>query len=181
MFNGLREGSALYILRKGDKDHAPALRIANVTKKGDPLTVAGLPATNYGFPQDTFVDIEAKAGEEEYKFSKLASNDTMRYYPNENTLVADNREQIIQEYENMCRMSTQALDTMPYHQGVVDAREAIMCQLNPQLAKEKEQEAKIGVLEGKINGIEGTLGNIQEMLAKALSVNAGSRKSNNEK
>jgi len=180
MFNGLREGSALYILRKGDKGNAPVLRIASVTKKTDPVTAAGIPATNYGFPQETFVDIEAKAGDEEYKFSKLASNDTMRFYPNENTLIADNREQIIQEYENMCRMSTQALETMPYHQSVVDAREAIMCQLNPQLAKEKEQEQKIGALEEKMTGMEGTLCNIQEMLAKALNGSGSSRKSNDK-
>lgn len=181
MFNGLREGSALYILRKGDKDHAPTLRIANVTEKSEPVTVAGLPATNYGFPQETFVNVKAKAGDEEYNFSKLASNDTMRFYPNENTLIADNREQIIQEYENMCRMSSQALETMPYHQSVVDAREAIMCQLNPQLAKEKEQELKIGALEEKMTGMEGTLCNIQEMLAKALSGSGSSRNKSNDK
>lgn len=70
---------------------------------------------------------------------------------------------------------------MPYHQSVVDNRDEIMCQLNPQLAKEKEQEAKIGALEGKISGIEGTLGTIQEMLAKALGGSGGSRKSSNDK
>ena len=52
--------------------------------------------------------------------------------------------------------------------------------LNPQLAKEKEHDEKIGALEEKISGMEDTLGNIQDMLAKALSGHGGSRKSNNQ-
>ena len=77
----------------------------------------------------------------------------------------------------MNRVSAQVLETMPYHQSVVDAREAMMCMLNPQLAKEKEQEQKIGALEDRMSGMEGTLGDIKDMLAKALS--GGSRKSTN--
>ena len=41
-------------------------------------------------------------------------------------------------------------------------------ELNPQLAKEKEQEEKIGVLEQKVSGVENTLTDIKDMLAKAL-------------
>jgi len=37
--------------------------------------------------------------------------------------------------------------------------------LNPQFAKEKEQEAKIGILESKVTGIESSLGDIKTMLA----------------
>ena len=69
---------------------------------------------------------------------------------------------------------------MPYQQSVVDSYDSLKCQINPQLAKEREQEQKIGALEGKINGIEGALGNIQDMLSKVLN-NGGSRKSSNDK
>jgi hypothetical protein len=41
-------------------------------------------------------------------------------------------------------------------------------ELNPQFAKEKEQEEKIGLLEKKMNGMEGTLSDIREMLNNAL-------------
>jgi len=179
MFNELREGSPLYILRKGDKKNAPTLRIAYVTKKSNPLTAAGTPALNYGPPTESFVDIEAKADNEEYNFGKLRSSDSTRFYPNENTFISDSREQVIQEFENMYRMSMQTLETMSYHQGVADAYEEIMCQLNPQLAKEREQGEKIGALEHKITGIESTLTSIQDMLSKALD-NGGSKKSNDK-
>lgn len=181
MFSGLRDGSLLYILRKGNKDVAPVLRIAHVTKHSDPLTAAGTAAVSYGLPMETFVNIEAQWNDEFYKFDMLKSNDTTREYPAENTIISTSREVVIQEYENMCRTSEQVLETMPYHKSVLDAREEIMCQLNPQLAKEKEQEKKIGELENKISGMEGTLNNIHEMLSKALNTNSGTRKTNNDK
>ena len=176
MFNTLREGGTLYILRKGGKDQPPVLRIGQIVKKSDPVNAAGLPVQQFGLPVESFVNIEVQSGDETYKFDRLSSNEQMRFYPAENTFITDSRDLVAQEFESLFRTSTQALETMPYHQSVVDNRDEIMCQLNPQLAREKEQEAKIGVLEGKINGIEGTLGTIQDMLAKALGGSGGSRK-----
>lgn len=176
MFNNLREGSLLYILYKGGKDKAPSLQIGQITKKSAPLTAAGVPPQPFGMPMETFITIEVTAGENNYKFEKLSSNEQYRYYPAENTYITDSRDLVEQEYENQYRASVQALDTMPYHQSVVDNYDAIKCQLNPQLAKEREQEEKIDALDGRISGIEGTLGTIQDMLAKALN-GGGSRKS----
>ena len=180
MFNNLREGGLFYILQKGGKDKAPSLKIGTITKKSDPVTAAGLPPQPFGLPVETFTTIEVAAGEEKYKFEKLSSNEQFRFYPAENTYITDSRDLVTQEFETLCRVSEQALETMPYHQSVMDSREGILCQLNPQLAKEREQEQKIGALEGKITGIEGALGNIQDMLSKVLS-GGGSRKSSNDK
>lgn len=180
MFNTLRKGGIFYILQKGGKDQPPVLRIGQITDKTEPVNAMGMPVQNFGMQMETFVTIEVKAGDETYKFEKLSSNEAMRFYPAENTFVTDSLDLVMQEWDSTFRTSSQVLETMPYHQSVVDADETIRCQLNPQLAKEKEQEAKIGALEGKISGIEGTLGTIQDMLAKALNTSAGSRKSNNE-
>ena len=180
MFNNLRQGGIFYILHKGGKDKAPSLRIGQITQKSDPVTAAGVPPQSFGIPMETFTTIEVTAGEEKYKFEKLSSNEQFRFYPAENTFITDSRDIVEQEYENQYRSSLQALETMPYHQSVVDSYDSIKCQLNPQRAKEREQEQKIGALEGKINGIEGALGNIQDMLSKVLN-NGGSRKSSNDK
>lgn len=180
MFNGLREGGLFYILRKGSKDQAPQLRIGQITKKSDPVTAMGTAPQPFGLPVETFVNIEVKAGDETYKFDKLSSNESMRFYPAENTFITDSRDIVAQEFESLYRASSQALETMPYHQSVVDARDEIMCQLNPQLAKEKEQEEKIGALESRMSGMEGTLGDIKDMLAKALGAGGSTRKSNDK-
>ena len=44
-----------------------------------------------------------------------------------------------------------------------------MRELNPQFAKEKEQEEKIGILEQKMNGMDKTLTNISMMLNQMLN------------
>lgn len=181
MFSGLREGGVFYILRKGGKDQAPVLRIGQITKKSDPVTAMGTPPQTFGLPVETFTNIEVRADDEIYKFDKLSSNESQRYYPAENTYITDSRDAVIQECESMFQASRQALETMPYHQSVVDSRDEIMCRLNPQLAKEKEQEAKIGALEEKMNGMEGTLCSIKDMLAKALNVSGSSRVKSNDK
>lgn len=184
MFSGLREGGVFYVLRKGGKDQAPALRIGQITKKSEPVTAMGTPPQTFGLPVETFINIEVQAGDEIYKFDKLSSNESMRFYPAENTFITDSRDVVTQECESMFQASRQALETMPYHQSVVDSRDEIMCQLNPQLAKEKEQEAKIGALEEKMNGMEGTLCSIKDMLTKALggggSVSSRNNKSNDK-
>ena len=48
--------------------------------------------------------------------------------------------------------------------------------LNPQLAKEKAQEEKIGALEEKVTGMEGTLTDIREMLSIALNGSINGKK-----
>lgn len=177
MFNGLRNGSSFFILSKSDR---PALKIGQVTAKSDPRPKYGVQQP-YGYPQQMVVDVTVQAGEETYTFDALDANDSIRMYPDKNVFITDSREQMLAEVESMFRTSTQHIEAMPYHEGVVDACENIMRQLNPQLAKEKEQEEKIDALEGKISGIEGALGTIQDMLAKALNTSAGGRKSSTDK
>lgn len=177
MFNGLREGSLFYILRKGE---TPQLKIGQVVAKSNPKNKNGMPATPYGFPTETVVDITVKADDETYNFDSLDSNASFRIYPENNVFITDNREQMLSEVETMLRTSSQILESIPYHQNVVKACEDMQRALNPQLAKEKEHDEKIGALEEKISGMEDTLGNIQDMLAKALSGHGGSRKSNNQ-
>ena len=41
--------------------------------------------------------------------------------------------------------------------------------LNPQIAKEKAQEERIGNLEADVSGMKGTLDNIESMLQKVLN------------
>ena len=49
--------------------------------------------------------------------------------------------------------------------GVVASCDAMMSVLNPQLAKEREQEQKIGHLEQKMGGIEDMLGQLVNMVS----------------
>lgn len=155
------------------------LKIGQVTAKSEPKPKFGT-QQQYGFPQQTVVDISVQVGDETYNFDALDCNDSIRLYPDKNVFITDSREQMLAEVESMLRTSSQHLEAVTYHQGVVDACDGMMRQLNPQLAKEKEHEEKIGALETKIIGMEGTLCSIQNMLAEALSKSNNSRKANDK-
>ncbi len=172
MFSGLREGSIFYILQKGEK---PTLKVGQVVSKSEPRSKNITNPNPYGFAQ--VVDISVKADGETYNFDALDTNASVCTYPEKNVFITDSREQMLMEVENMLRNSTQILDSVDFHRNVVNSCNVMLCELNPQLAKEKEQEEKISALQEKITGVEGTLSNIQDMLAKAL--NNSNRKSNN--
>lgn len=173
MFSALRQGSTVYILRKGDK---PVLQIGQVTAVSDPAPKFGsMPV--YGQPPQTTVNVTVKVDDNSMTFEKLDSGLSLVTYPSENTVVATSREAMNAEVENMLRTSQQVIDSIPYHESVLASCDGILRTLNPQFAKEKEQEEKIGSLEKKMSGIEDTLTSIQSMLSSALSGGAsGSRK-----
>lgn len=176
MFNALREGSLFYILHKGEN---PRLRIGQVTAKSEPKPKFGNTQAAYGFAQEMVIDITVKADEDTYTFDALSTQDAFKFYPEKGVFITDSREQMLAEVETMLRTSTEVLDSVSFHENVVKECDTMLRRLNPQLAKEKAQEEKIGALESKISGVETTLCSIQEMLAEALNGRAGSRKSNN--
>jgi hypothetical protein len=79
------------------------------------------------------------------------------------------------EVEGLLRTSRQIIESVPYHEKVILSCDEMLRELNPQFAKEKEQEEKIGMLEEKMGNIEGTLNDMMGMLSKALGKNAPSK------
>ena len=68
----------------------------------------------------------------------------------------------------MIRESKQILDSIPHHEAVVIEGEEILKKLNPQFAKQKDQEDKINNLETKVGSMESKLDDISSMLKQAL-------------
>lgn len=163
----------LYILRKGEK---PELRIGTVTAVTDPVPKFGQTPI-YGQQMATTVDISVKVDGTSLKFEKLDSGAAIMTYPNENTVVASSREAMAGEVEAMIRNSRQIIDSIPYHRSVLESCDGMLRELNPQFAKEKEQEEKLGALEGKVTSMETTLTDIRNMLSSVIAGNcASSRK-----
>ena len=73
----------------------------------------------------------------------------------------------------MMRTSRAVIDSVPYHEKALQTCEAMLRELNPQFAKEKEQEEKIGALEEKMGGIENTLNQMMGLLSDAIGQNKG--------
>lgn len=165
MFQGLRRNSLLYVLDKGEN---PNLRIGQVISTSNPQTK--YPTFNNGFtpqPMETVVDVKVKLGDEEVDFKKLPANGQIAN--DKNLVVSDNKDAMSAEVDAMLRQSKAILESVDYHKRVVDSCEGMLQQLNPQIAKEKEQTEKINKLEGKVSGIEGKIDKMMGWLQQTMS------------
>lgn len=165
MFQGLRRNSLLYVLDKGEN---PNLRIGQVISTSNPQTK--YPTFNNGFtpqPMETVVDVKVKLDDEEVDFKQLPANGQIAN--DKNLVVSDNKDAMSAEVDAMLRQSKAILESIDYHKRVVDSCEGMLQQLNPQIAKEKEQTEKINKLEGKVSGIEGKIDKMMGWLQQTMS------------
>lgn len=165
MFQGLRTNSLFYVLDKGEN---PNLRIGQVVSVSNPQTK--YPAFNNGFtpqPMETVVDVRVKLGDEEVDFKQLPANGQIAN--DKNLVVSDNKDAMSAEVDAMLRQSKAILESVDYNKRVVESCEGMLQQLNPQIAKEKEQTEKINKLEGKVSGIEGKIDKMMGWLQQTMS------------
>lgn len=165
MFQGLRTNSLLYVLDKGEN---PNLRIGQVVSVSNPQTK--YPTFNNGFtpqPMETVVDVKVKLGDEEVDFKQLPANGQIAN--DKNLVVSDNKDAMSAEVDAMLRQSKAILESVDYNKRVVESCEGMLQQLNPQIAKDKEQTEKINKLEGKVSGIEGKIDKMMGWLQQTMS------------
>ena len=165
MFQGLRTNSLFYVLDKGEN---PNLRIGQVVSVSNPQTK--YPSFNNGFtpqPMETVVDEKVKLGDEEVDFKQLPANGQIAN--DKNLVVSDSKDAMSSEVDAMLRQSKAILESVDYNKRVVESCEGMLQQLNPQIAKEKEQTEKINKLEGKVSGIEGKIDKMMGWLQQTMS------------
>lgn len=165
MFQGLRTNSLFYVLDKGEN---PNLQIGQVVSVSNPQT--RYPSFNNGFtpqPMEAVVDVKVKLGDEEVDFKQLPANGQIAN--DKNLVVSDNKDAMSAEVDAMLRQSKAILESVDYNKRVVESCEGMLQQLNPQIAKEKEQTEKINKLEGKVSGIEGKIDKMMGWLQQTMS------------
>lgn len=135
----------------------------------DPNVLLAMKGNN-GFtpqPMETVVDVKVKLNDEEVDFKQLPANGQIAN--DKNLVVSDNKEAMSAEVDTMLRQSKAILESVDYHKKVVDSCEGMLLQLNPQIAKEREQTEKISKLEGKVSGMEGKLDKMMGLLQQAIN------------
>lgn len=175
MFSGLRQNALIYILEKGE---TPTLKVGQVVSVSNPTPRYSQPTNPYSaFSQNVeqVVDISVKTDDgTAVDFKQLPAS--LAIANQGNVVVADNKEAMTSEVEAMLRTSRSVVESVDYHKRVIGACDTMLQTLNPQFAKEREQEQKIGLLEEKVTGMEGTLSDIRSMLSKALNTSAAKTK-----
>ena len=69
-----------------------------------------------------------------------------------------------------CGLSEGDLESVDYNKAVVESCDEILAKLNPQIAKDKQQEQDISNLKSDMNGVKGTLSEIKSLLSDALKL-----------
>lgn len=168
MFGGLRQENLIYILDKNNLE----LKVGQVTSVSNPMPKYN---KNNTFPAQPFtapemeIEVKAKVKDEEITLKELPANSSITC--KNNIVVTDNREAMNGEVEAMIRNSRVMLESVPYHQKVLDSCDIMLRELNPQFAKEKEQEEKISALEGRMGDIDGKLEKVLELLSDTIGQN----------
>lgn len=164
-----------YILEKGEDLN---LKIGQVISVSNPQPKYNQFNTTNAFSQpEMVVDVKVKVGEESLDFKQLNAN--MNIANSGNVVVSDSKEAMSAEVESLLRNSKQIIESVPYHERVVASCDVMLRELNPQFAKEKEQEEKIGALEQRMGHIDGKLEKVLELLSDTVGISK-SKKSKEE-
>lgn len=164
MFQGLRQGGLFYILDKGEDVSLKIGQVVSVSNPQPRYNQFGTPT--YGAQPDMVVDVKVKVADEVMEFKQL--NASINIANSGNMVVSDSKEAMSAEVEGLMRSSRQVIESISYHEKVVTSCDAMLRELNPQFAKEKEQEEKIGALEERMGNIDDKLSAMFDLLSDTL-------------
>lgn len=168
MFSSSRQGGFIYILSKGER---PTVKIGQIESVSSPVPKYPTynPSVPYSPQPEMLIDIKVRCGEEVLDFQKLPANGEMFAYPN--VIVSEKKEAIISEVEAMMQTSKQIVESVSYHNSVIESCDSILKELNPQFAKEKQQEDRINSLELEVKSVKDGLGDIKSLLIEMNTSN----------
>lgn len=167
MFQSLRQNSLFYILEKNEDIKLKVGQVVNVSNP-QPKYNQFQTTMPYNPQQEMVVDVKVKIGDETIDFKQLPANLSIANSDNNSVVVSESKEAMSAEVEAMLRASNNILESIPYHQKVISNCDIILRELNPQFAKEKEQEEKIGALEERMGNIDDKLNKMFDLLSDTL-------------
>lgn len=110
------------------------------------------------------VDISVKVGDQNMDFKNVPGSLSVTSY--NNIIITETKELMSNEVDNMLQSSKNVIDSVPYHNKVVQSCEQILKDLNPRFAREKERDEDISKLKNKMGGIESKMDQILTLLSK---------------
>lgn len=177
MFSGVRQGSLFYILEKGEGISLKIGQVVSVSNPQPKYNQFGSTPTFTAQPE-MVVDIKVKLGEDVLEFKQLNANASIAN--SGNVIVSDSKEAMSAEVEGLLRTSKQIIESVSFHEKVITSCDAILRELNPQFAKEKEQEEKIGQLEARMGYMDSKLDKMFDLLSENLEQRKSKTKSKEE-
>jgi hypothetical protein len=162
MFQSLRIGTPLYVLRKNE----PKLEIGEVTFVSQPVNQFNQPV--YGGTQPATVDIKLQIADKPMDLQKLPASFTIADCGN-GIVVSESREAISNEINILRQNSQRILESTEQHKAIVVRCDELLAELNPQVKQEAERAKEIESLSKRVGGLENSLADIKGLLIQSLN------------
>lgn len=157
MFGTLRPGSYMYILNKGENPSFTIGQVLNVTPPQQKIN-------QKTFQVEQVVDINVKVGDDSKTFSNVNVASSIADTGSGGYLISDDKTIITKEVEAFLTYSQNVLNSVPYHQKVVEAGKQIMMQLNPNLQKEEERNNEFAQMRAEMTEMRNMMMNFTNLL-----------------
>ena len=145
MFQGLSQGSTLYILYKNE----PRL------EKGRVISLnTHLPQFNPSQPQAMFsgmvTDLTVAVGSDTLPFQGLPATASVANFPDRGLFVSEDQGMVINELTAMRDNSQRVVDSYDAHKALRDKCDALLLSLNPDKQKEMQNAKDVAELKGEL-------------------------------
>lgn len=162
MFQSLRNGTPLYVLRKNE----PKLEMGEVTFVSQPVNQFGQPV--YGGTQPATVDIKIQIADKQMDLQKLPATFTIADCGN-GIVVSESRDAISNEINILRQNSQRILESTEQHKAIVQRCNELLAEINPQVKQEAERTKEIESLSQRVGGLENSLADIKGLLIQSLN------------
>ena len=144
MFGQLRINNPLCVLTK---QGSPSLEIGTVVSVTAPMPQL----SSIGQPTMYTVDVTARINDQNITYQKLPANmDVADFAGNGNVVVACSRESMNSELQAMRQRSVDVVKSVDYHNGMIQAIDKIIQDLNPEEAEKLALQKEVTDLKGQM-------------------------------
>lgn len=150
MFSNLRTNSQIYILHK---DATPYIEVGQVVSVSQPQP--RFPVTNFVNPQELVVDVVVRINSNDVTLQKLPANLDIADQGSTNgaLVITTSREAMNAEVDSLRQKSLSIINSVDYHQKIVQDCELLLQQLNPEFAEQKQQKQEIDTLKAQMSEV----------------------------
>jgi hypothetical protein len=162
MFSNLRTNSQIYILHK---EASPYVEVGTVMNVSQP--VPKFPMNNFMNQQELVVDVTVKINDSTVTLQKLPANlDIADQGINGNIVITTSREAMNSEVDALRQKSLGILNSVEYHQKVVQDCEILLQRLNPEFAEQRQQKQEIDTLKAQMSEMMSDMKDLMAQLKK---------------
>lgn len=155
MFSALSQGSLIHILDKTDGLKYKIGEVIGVTQPNGFNGVYGTPS----FPNGN-ITLKVKVDGQSIEYPEVPSANSTFSYNNGNIVISENKFGLQTEVENVLQNSRQIINNIDTYKKSIEDCEAILKELSPQFAKDKERDDRINGLDNKVTSMESKLDKI---------------------